>query len=89
MIANLKEHAGKISKTKLFNDDKLLATSSRDKSLFIWDLEKQKRIHSFYQGMGGVNSFDIYYDNNVILSTGQDRKISYWDLRTGNSVVSA
>jgi WD40 repeat protein len=86
MKTNLKEHTNKITKVKLWPGDDKLISSSRDKSLLFWDLNKEKRLQAFYQTMGGVNSFDIIPEHNLIVSTGQDRKISYWDLRTPNVV---
>lgn len=38
MASNLKEHAHKITKVKLINGGGNLITSSRDKSLLLWDL---------------------------------------------------
>ncbi len=66
----------------MINSDQSLVTSSRDKSIFIWNVEKQKRIQSFYQTFGSVNSFDAFADGSMLISTGQDRKISLWDTRT-------
>lgn len=82
MIFNLHEHAGEVTKVKLIDNDQNLITSSRDKSIFFWNVEKQKRVQSFYHSFGSVNAFDIIPESNMIISTGQDRKITYWDTRT-------
>jgi len=85
-LTNLQEHAGEITKVKLVNDDVNLFTSSKDKSIFLWNVERQKRLQSFYQAFGSVNTFDIFPDAKMLVSTGQDRKISIWDIRTPNAV---
>lgn len=81
MISHLKEHSNKVTKVQLIGDDLHLLSSSRDRALLCWDLQKEKRISAHYQRMGGINYFDIVPDKNLVLTTGQDRKITYWDLR--------
>ena len=57
-------------------------TTSKDKSILIWDISKEKRIASYQLSSGGVNNFRISpIDENIIISVGQDRKITQWDLR--------
>lgn len=38
MISNLKEHAARITKVRMLPGDKMMITSSRDKSLLLWDI---------------------------------------------------
>ena len=57
-------------------------STSKDKSILIWDLNKEKRIASYTLSSGGVNNFRINpIDENIVISVGQDRKITHWDLR--------
>ena len=82
MISNLKEHLQKVTHVELFKDDVHLMTTSKDKSILIWDLNKEKRIASYNLSSGGVNNFRISpIDENIVISVGQDRKITHWDLR--------
>jgi WD40 repeat protein len=82
MVSNLKEHLQKVTKVELFKDDIHLMTTSKDKSILIWDISKEKRIASYQLSSGGVNNFRISpIDENIIISVGQDRKITQWDLR--------
>ncbi len=81
MISNLKEYSQKVTHLELFKDDVHLMSTSKDKSILIWDLNKEKRIASYTQ-TGGVNNFRINpIDENIVISVGQDRKITSWDLR--------
>ena len=44
--------------------------------------QKEIRVSSHIQRMGGINCFSIApQDNNKFLSVGQERKITYWDIR--------
>ena len=82
MISNLKEHLQKVTHLELFKDDVHLMSTSKDKSILIWDLNKEKRIASYTLSSGGVNNFRINpIDENIVISVGQDRKITHWDLR--------
>ena len=82
MISNLKEHLQKVTQVQLFSNDVNLMTTSKDKSILIWDLNKEKRIASYTLSSGGVNNFKISpTDENIVISVGQDRKITHWDLR--------
>ena len=82
MVSNLKEHLQKVTKVQLFKDDIHLMTTSKDKSILIWDISKEKRIASYQLSSGGVNNFQISpNDENILISVGQDRKLTQWDLR--------
>lgn len=82
MISNLKEHLQKVTQVQLFSNDIQLMTTSKDKSILIWDITKEKRIASYQLNSGGVNNFKISpIDENIVISVGQDRKITLWDLR--------
>jgi len=82
MKINLKEHISKVTKVQVFSNDVHLLTSAKDRSILIWDLEKEKRIFSYNLTMGGCNNFCINpVDEQMMISTGQDRKITQWDLR--------
>lgn len=82
MISNLKEHLQKVTQVQLFSNDIQLMTTSKDKSILIWDITKEKRIASYQLNSGGVNNFKISpTDENIVISVGQDRKLTLWDLR--------
>lgn len=82
MLVNLKEHLTRITHLELFKDDYHLMSSSKEKSILIWDLNKEKRIASYSMSNGGVNNFRVSpVDENIVISIGQDRKITHWDLR--------
>ena len=82
MIVNLKEHLQRVTKVKLFSNESHLMSTSKDKSILIWDINKEKRISSYQQSSGGVNNFQISkIDENIVFSVGQDRKLTQWDLR--------
>ena len=55
-----------------------LMSTSKDKSILIFDLNKEKIIASYTLSSGGVNDFWInpIYEN-IIISVGQDRKITH------------
>jgi WD40 repeat protein len=87
MVSHLKEHIQKVTKVGLFKDDLHLLTTAKDKSILIWDLNKEKRISSYQQSMGGVNNFQLSpIDENFLVTIGQDRKITFWDLRHAKPV---
>ena len=73
----------------MVSDGENLLTSSKDKSIFLWNVDRQKRIQSFYHAFGAVNSFDTFADGKGLVSTGQDRKISLWDIRSAVAVFDS
>ena len=87
MSSNLKEHKSKVTKVELMENDVHLLTAAKDRSILIWDLNKEQRISNYQLPMGGVNSFVLSKtDNNMLFTVGQDRKIYQWDLRTPKPV---
>lgn len=82
MVSHLKEHISKVTKVHIFSNDHYLLTTAKDKSILIWDLNKEKRIASYQMSMGGVNNCQLSpADENILITIGQDRKITHWDLR--------
>ncbi len=89
MMINLKEHISKVTKVQIFSNDIHLLTSAKDKSILMWDLQKEKRISSYNLAMGGCNNFCINpADEQMMISIGQDRKITQWDLRQPKALKS-
>ncbi|KAL0487104.1 CFAP52 [Acrasis kona] len=60
-------------------------SSSKDKSIFCWDLRKERRISSHEHRMGGVNGFVVCKDQTTIISIGSNKQVTFWDMRQPES----
>jgi len=78
-VLTLKGHEGWV--TGMTFSGERLVTCSTDKTVKVWDVDKQKVKKTMSGHTSRINS--IAADNRMILSGSQDGNINVWDVRTG------
>ena len=78
----LKSHYNEISKVLITSDSQYIITSSRDKTIRIWNFQN-KRLETILKGHGGgISCIAITSDNNYLVSGSSDNKLIIWNLQT-------
>lgn len=75
-MSHLKEHTMSITDLVMFQDDRHVLSSSRDKSMLCWDLRQERRLSSHTQRMGGLNGLALVAGESQVVTVGQERKVS-------------
>ncbi|KAK7113715.1 cilia- and flagella-associated protein 52-like [Littorina saxatilis] len=85
LVANMKEHKGKVTSIQIHPNDRSAVSASTDGSTIIWDLETNTRsqivlANTLFKcvcfGAKGVH----------ILTSGTDHKIGYWEVQDGSAL---
>lgn len=85
-VCRFKAHNNSILDIKFRpNISKQVLTASCDRSIIIWDLEKQQIIEEIDCGfICSIKAAD-FYDTNIFATGGRDGYLRLWDLRTEKS----
>ena len=79
----IKAHNNSIFDTKFRpNQTKQILTASGDRSIVIWDLQKQILLEKIDCGL--IKAVD-FYDSDIFVTGGRDGFIRLWDLRVDKS----
>ncbi len=82
-IKKLNEHSDTINSCVFSSDSKLIASSSYDKTVKIWDVSSGKLFRNL-EGHTAPVTFCIFSpDNKLIVSTSYDRTIKIWEVSSG------
>mmetsp|Transcript_22863 Transcript_22863/g.53352 ORF Transcript_22863/g.53352 Transcript_22863/m.53352 type:complete len:637 (-) Transcript_22863:100-2010(-) len=81
LVCHLKEHMVRVTAVKIFPDDTMALTASKDRAVLCWDLRREKRVANFTQRMGGIFGMDLHPSAAQFMTVGQEKKITYWDMR--------
>eukprot|EP01084_Bolivina_argentea_P239320 402272_1 len=85
-ILELKEHNGFISSIKCIqNNSSQLLTSSGDRSVKLWDIEKQKSLCTYINHTQDVECIDINIEKTLFVSGSVDNMIYVQDYRMNNN----
>ncbi|XP_076451553.1 cilia- and flagella-associated protein 52-like [Babylonia areolata] len=83
MLANMKEHKGKVTYIQISPKDNECVSASTDGSTIIWDLENNTRKQIMLANT--LFMCVCFGEKNLhILTSGTDHKISYWDVQDGS-----
>uniref|UniRef100_A0A6B2L0Y8 Transcriptional repressor Tup1 N-terminal domain-containing protein n=1 Tax=Arcella intermedia TaxID=1963864 RepID=A0A6B2L0Y8_9EUKA len=69
-------------------DGKFLATGAEDKSVKIWDIEKEQIKHNFTGHTLDIYSLDFSPDGKFIVSGSGDKKIKIWRIEDGSFITT-
>ena len=85
MINTFKHHSSRI--TQLRFNNKMIVTSSEDKSIIVYDMKSPKDIKIRYHLKGyNMNVTDVNFDDIYIVSVSDDRIIKIWNTDTGELI---
>jgi len=75
------EHTGVISAMAFSPDGKVLATSSADHSIRLWDLPNRQRIGVLQGHLTEVSTLAFMPDGKTVCSGGKDGGVKFWSVR--------
>lgn len=78
MVVNLKQHTAAVTSLRLVDSDRYCYSSSRDRTILMWDLRAESRDKYLAQRMGGINSVDTFPEGDILVSVGQEKRLSTW-----------
>ncbi|MBD2043547.1 serine/threonine protein kinase [Microcoleus sp. FACHB-672] len=81
-------HSNAIGALAMTPDGKLLASGSTDKTIRLWNLEKNFRIRTIPAHAGSVNALAISPDGKTLISASDDKTIRLWRLPTGKRILT-
>jgi len=77
----LKKHSHVVSEIALSSDNSHFVSSSYDKTINLWDLNKVEQPNRFIGHSKAVLSVAVSADNRVIISGGADKKTMVWNVQ--------
>ncbi|OQS02355.1 U3 small nucleolar RNA-associated protein [Thraustotheca clavata] len=80
---NFRKHTGIVTLVKFHFDAKklLVASSSDDSTVRVWDLYAQKEVACIKDHMNPATTIAFANDGYTMLTSGRDKVINFWDLR--------
>ena len=79
----LKGHSAPIINVSFSNDNKMIASASRDKTIKIWDISSGWDTLTLQGHVGPVLSVCFSMDDKMLVSAGLDSTVKLWDISTG------
>ena len=79
-------HKGSIITASYSPNGRVLATSSEDTTIILWDALTRKKLHTLTNHDRFVNSISFSSDGKVLASGSSDGKIILWNVETGDKL---
>lgn len=85
MVADMKEHKGRVNSIYINEDNSECVTASNDGSCIVWSLARYVRNLCLF---ASTNFKAVLYhpDQSQLLTTGTDRKVTNWDVAHGDTI---
>jgi WD40 repeat protein len=80
-------HLALIPSVAISPNGRLLATSSFDRTIKLWDIETARELRTFAGHGNAVRSVAFSPDGTLIVSGSGDRQVRVWDVATGTCIV--
>lgn len=71
-IGNLKGHNGKINSLYWTQNDNILVSAGSDGAVYVWDIQKMKRVSEYVCKDNSYNSAICNYDGSVVWVSGSN-----------------
>jgi WD40 repeat protein len=85
LLANLKEHRGRVFAVKVKSDLSKCVSASADGSCIVWDLKTFTRSLCLFEST--MFKAVVYHpDESQLITAGSDRKITFWDVFDGQAI---
>lgn len=85
MVADMKEHKGRVNSIYINEDNSECVTASNDGSCIVWSLTRYVRNLCLFASTNFKAA--IYHpDQSQLLTTGTDRKLTNWDVPHGDTI---
>ncbi|MEO0769093.1 MAG: NB-ARC domain-containing protein, partial [Cyanobacteria bacterium J06649_4] len=80
--ATLLGHKGCVRSLQFIPGTSQLVSGSDDKTVRLWDIEKQTCVYEFSHSSDRIRSIAVSPDGQLLASGGDDRQLVLWDLQT-------
>jgi len=84
----LENHQDGIRDISFTPDGSVLASSSSDKTIKLWDVKTGKEIYTLNGHMDSVKSISFSPDGNLLASGSSDKTIKLWNIKTGQEIYT-
>lgn len=81
-------HTGGVAAVAFSPEDRYLASSSRDNTVKIWDLNKGFELRTLRGHTDSVNAVSFSPDGELLASGSADNTVKLWDVATGRQLFS-
>lgn len=88
LLYSFTAHSHIVTCLKISADGKYLISSSRDRTIKIWNLETAELMHTLKGHQDGVDAIALSPDGQIIASGSADNKIKIWHLETGDLLAT-
>ncbi|MDF1666501.1 MAG: protein kinase, partial [Planctomycetota bacterium] len=87
-VAVFEGQQGQIKSLDISPDGTVLASSSDDQSIFLWDTKTQKQLRSLKGHDKAVNGVRFSPDGKLLASASADKSVRLWDVKNGKRLAT-
>jgi WD40 repeat protein len=81
-------HTNMVYKTTFTADEKLMGSSSRDRTARIWDVASGRELHQLGGFRCSVKAVEFRPGDQMLAASGNDGMLKLWDVKTGTELKS-
>jgi hypothetical protein len=86
LLRTLEGHSRGVSGVAVSGDGRRAVSSSRDKTLKVWDLDSGRELRTLEGHSGGVYGVAVSADGQRAVSASDDKTLKVWDLDSGHEL---